>query len=60
MIKETAKMEITPEAEKIIIKDVFKYIEELTEESSKMAYYAGRKTLRKEDVELAMKNMKYY
>ena len=60
MIKETAKMEITLEAEKLIMKAVIKYIEELTEETSKMAYYAGRKTLKKEDVELAMKNIRYY
>ena len=54
-IIEKIGMDITPEAEDVFYDAVLEYIRRLSEESIEILGYSGRKTLRKEDVELALK-----
>ena len=54
-IIEKIEMNITPEAEDVFYDTVVDYIRRLSEESIEISSYSGRKTLRKEDVELALK-----
>jgi len=54
-IIEKIEMNITPEAEDVFFDAIVDYIRRLSEESIEISSYSGRKTLRKEDVELALK-----
>lgn len=54
-IIEKIEMNITPEAEDVFYDAIVEYIRRLSEESIKISRHYGRKTLQKEDVELALK-----
>lgn len=54
-IIEKIEMNITPEAEDVFYHAIVDYIHRLSEKSIEISMYSGRKTLRKEDVELALK-----
>lgn len=54
-IIEKIGMDITPEAEDVFYDAVLDYIRRLSEKSIEISKYSGRKTLRKEDVELTLK-----
>ena len=54
-IIEKIEMNITPEAEDVFYDAVVDYIRRLSEKSIEISMYSGRKTLKKDDVELALK-----
>ena len=54
-IIEKIGMDITPEAEDVFYDAVLDYIRRLSEKSIEISSYSGRKTLQKEDVNLALK-----
>ena len=54
-IIEKIEMNITPEAEDVFYDAIVDYIRRLSEKSIEISRYSGRKTLRKEDVELSVK-----
>lgn len=58
IIQDVEEIEVTPEAEELLVEAVQEYCVKLAKESMKMAYYADRITLRGTDVELAVKNIR--
>ena len=58
ILNDVENVEITPEAENMMLEAVKEYTTKIGKEARNISYFMGRKTLRKEDVEFAIERIK--